>query len=782
MQRELIAFAENYDAEVDRVIDDNEGQLSMNNPLLFLFVGDRSLEALQAVYDSNARKWNNSRGVLYMHMYQEQTVELDNLFSFRLPAAGSDKKKQRPELRQAFYGDMEQLAGLNRMARSVSHRIAEYGKLYSSFQWMNIAVVTRADDPCNILLPDIAVLLKTILGESFKLIQMDLYALIREKHADELASALGLSFLREMNGFQDRAFSFKGPLRVTEDQVKLEVEHGAAPLFDLVYLLSDKNEEGMFPEGGMEANYSILCNMNMLKNRKIFEEDKRSQDSYNNQHFRQHIQPPSTRETVYATAGISRVNRPNRAIALTVASQFVKHIIARLEEQGRLDRRTVAGLFEFQPDKINRKVAPLLPARENLEEMHGMMAETSSSAELRKLTLGQAEERLFGQHAAVFFRKNFVEPAEKQLRELELEREMQELVSTRIVNDPAYGLYSAYLWTDEHVEQSALHELHLLRKDTVKQLAEAEIQLQLLRQEPVEAQAASRFVLFEKNRVKQISRHIFNKLYSAKYDILHLELRMKWLDRCKAALEEIHAKLKAHVHALTQLDKLMADTARQSVSEANDYLDRNIPEYYGAVVKDIIADLQSRYGERFFFEDRYVGNVLHLLEQGADRLMDAVLSICKRDLFGYPQFRESFEDELLQRANIRVNYEDRDKVLSKEELYRDLYATLEESAGVHMHIFNYLHKHRYEEKYFFADADSEFMQYAFSRDKGTRSYKLGCVNVPRSASIEKLNIMGGFQLDDMMYVINGRKYYDTYQQNGFQFHASTFTPPANERF
>jgi hypothetical protein len=255
--------------------------------------------------------------------------------------------------------------------------------------------------------------------------------------------------------------------------------------------------------------------------------------------------------------------------------------------------------------------------------------------------------------------------------------------------------------------------------------------------------------------------------------MLCLEMRMKWLDRCKQALEAIHSNLKGHVDAIKQLDKLFADTARQSVSEASDYLGRNIPEYYGSVVKEIMTDLQSRHGDAFLFDERYLGNVLHLLEQGADKLRDAVLVICKRDLFRYPQFGQSFEDELLQRANIGVNYEDRDKVLSKEELYRDLYVTLEDNAGMHMHIFNYLHKHRYEEKYFFADADSEFMQFAFTRDKGSRSYKLGCIHVPRSASIEKLNIMGGFQLDDMMYVINGRKYYESYQENGFQFHAST---------
>lgn len=40
----------------------------------------------------------------------------------------------------------------------------------------------------------------------------------------------------------------------------------------------------------------------------------------------------------------------------------------------------------------------------------------------------------------------------------------------------------------------------------------------------------------------------------------------------------------------------------------------------------------------------------------------------------------------------------------------------------------------------------------------------------RSSGVEKLNLMGGFHLEDLMYYRNGKAYYETYVQNGYEFH------------
>lgn len=74
--RDLInEFATQYVADLQRQLDSGYGQRSLQNPVLFLFIGDKSVEALRAVCASNERDWQNSRGVLYMHAYQEKTWE-----------------------------------------------------------------------------------------------------------------------------------------------------------------------------------------------------------------------------------------------------------------------------------------------------------------------------------------------------------------------------------------------------------------------------------------------------------------------------------------------------------------------------------------------------------------------------------------------------------------------------------------------------------------------------------------------------------------------------------
>lgn len=771
MQRQLYTFASEYDADVDRIIDDNDGQLSINNPLLFVFIGDDSLDALNAVYDLNKNKWNNSKGVLYFHVYQDQTVVKDNLFSLKMPTSAADRKKVRADVHRKFSQDTQALVDLNRTARQISNRIAEHGRMYSSFERLNMAFVTRVDDPCNILMPEITVLLRALLGESFKLIQMDLYGLMKEKQGDEYATSLGISFLRELDKCQDRAYSFNGMLRVTEDQIRLPVEHVASPLFDLVYLLSDKNEHGMFPDEGTQSNYDIICNMNLLKNRKVVEEVDHRYESYNNQHFRQHIYSAETKGAVYATAGISKVKRPNQAIALTVVSQFYQHVINKLTDQSMLEKRTVIDLFKLSSESLDSKIADLIPIREKLEEMTGLLSESVPLSELRKLSLKQAEERLYGTHAEAFYKEHFVVQAEGVVKSFDIELELREIIDRRIINNSQYGLYCAYAWTSEQDERSIVHELRIMSKDLIKRLAEAELQLLQLQQEPVELQSFSLLGFFDKAKVKKISHHLFDKVYGKKYEILFLEMKLRLLKRYESALESIHKPFKQQVETIQGLNKLIKETSRQSVSESNDYLGRNIPEYYSSVVGEIITDLQSKKGELFYFEERYLGNVVHLLTRGGEDLLKKLIDVCKKEVFHYPQFRQSFEDELLQRANVTVRYEDKDNVLSKEDLYRDLYQSLEEKAAVHIHVFNYTQKQRHDEKYFFADFESEFIKYAFSVDKSARLYKLGCVHEKKSTGIEKLNIMGGFQLENIMYVRNGTKYYESYMANGFEFHA-----------
>lgn len=780
MQERLWAFAGEYDAEADKQAYASDGQRSINHPLVFAFIGDECLDALAAVYELNETKWNNSKGVVYLHVYTERTLARDNVFGIRLPALSADRKNVRPQLHRQFYDDPHKLVELGRAVRQISSRIAEFGRMYSSFQQLNIAVVTRTDDPCNVLLQEVTLLLKTVLSESFKQIQVDLYGLIREKQINgehEYASSVSVGFLRELDYYQSRGYSFNAPLLVTEDQIRLPVVHAHAPLFDLAYLLSDKNEQGMLVDGSMEANYEIISGMSLLKNRKTADQYDSKQEIYNNQHFRQHISPAHVQGNVYATAGFSKVKRPNRAIALTVLHHLTQHMVGRLKGQSEADRRTILELWQLENGSIDRKVEAVVPDREKLEDMNALLFSTVSFDELKKLTLAEAEQLMYGRHAGEFFREQFTAKANRMLEQLDPDREVREAAERSIIDNPRFGLYCAYAWTSEKDDAVPYQELRKWAKETAKQLEESKLRLDHFLQETVDMQPFRRVPFMKKSTLKHFSRFFFENVYGRRLALLQLETKLSLLQRYETAFARLHELLRPKVERLFELEKQVREASRQSVSEANDYLGRNISEYYATVVGDIVKELQAKRGDDFFFGDRFIGNAAKHLEEGPERLLQRLIDVCRSELFPNEPFRQSFEDELIRRANVTVRFDDKDGVLSKEQLYRDLYDTLKEQATVHVEVYNYTHKHRYEEHYFFGDCESEFIRYAFDVDKGNRAYKLGCVHENRNSGIEKLSLMGGFRIDDLQSLRNGKKYYDSYKANGFQFHAIPLDEP-----
>lgn len=146
-----------------------------------------------------------------------------------------------------------------------------------------------------------------------------------------------------------------------------------------------------------------------------------------------------------------------------------------------------------------------------------------------------------------------------------------------------------------------------------------------------------------------------------------------------------------------------------------------------------------------------------------------MLYVCQREILTQAEFNHNFEEELLARANVLTRYDNRE-ILSKEDLFKKLYLRLEESSSVHIEVFHYTHSNRYEEKYYFGDFYSQFMRFAIEKEHEMRLWKVGCVHEKKLSGIEKLTLMGGFKLTDLMYYRNGEKYYKAYCENGFEFH------------
>jgi len=273
----------------------------------------------------------------------------------------------------------------------------------------------------------------------------------------------------------------------------------------------------------------------------------------------------------------------------------------------------------------------------------------------------------------------------------------------------------------------------------------------------------------DKHNVRNFIRAFFNEVYRQKLELLYLDTELKLIRRYEEVLDRLHQRYKQQVLQMKQLEELLKAAAQESIRLADDYIGQNIMEYYERVTEQVMQDIESRRGAGVFFEERYMGNMTKLLDQGVEAVLERLIQVCREELLTAEPFRLTFEEELLQRANVTVEYHDR-QVLSKDELFKTLYRTLEERAGIHIRLLDYTHEHRYEEKYFFGDNTTEFVRYAVSADETSRIYKLGCVHEKRSSGVEKLNMMGGFHLEDLMFYRNGKVYYEHYVQNGYEFH------------
>ena len=165
-----------------------------------------------------------------------------------------------------------------------------------------------------------------------------------------------------------------------------------------------------------------------------------------------------------------------------------------------------------------------------------------------------------------------------------------------------------------------------------------------------------------------------------------------------------------------------------------------------------------------------MGPIHRLLDKSQEELLEELFNVAERVILNDERlFGISFEEELLARANMLIEYEDKE-VVAKSELYNLLYQSLEENSKPCVHLDTTLSPHRYEEKYFFGDRESEFISYAYKRDQSSRNYKIGTISDKRKSVIEKLQLMGGFRLQDLIFTRSASRYYEAYKEKGYCFH------------
>ncbi len=783
-----LSYSEQYAVQEEAQRSKGDGRSSIHYPALFLFVGDKVAPAIGPVLDSCERKWDNAGGVMALHAVSgAKSEETDGtksgsdaggknrVLAMALPdMAGAEPRTVRHELYRKFHEDTRYLAEMNKVIRRLSNSIADYGRLYSSFDVIHLTIITRVDDPLNVLLPEITLLARAILSQSFKSVQTDLYALINEREQGDnfgYSSSVGLAFLRELDRMQATDYTFDTPLLVTEDGLSIPVSHGPSALFDLVYLLSDKNERGMMSAHGMDDNYEIISHISLLKNRVRPTSDQATgHGGYNNMTFKSGIRGSTGRQG-YASAGFSGVRRPNVQIALAVLYHAFRRLAADMREGSPWTMRERQSLLGLDPDSLREHATQLVPEKDGLSEMTGLMSHGRPSYnELKQLSLREAEQQLFGDGGEAYFRNNFVAESNRRVEGIHPLRGWRTLLAAQETATPAVTFYQLADWTADRDEGgSVLHALRQHMTGLRSALVSAQDELEDLYAESVERQPFQRVPLFDKRTVRNFIHYLFSAVYGKKYELLCMESELALCSRLESALEQLHVECVARVKAMETLEEELRITVMDSIGRTNETTGQNVMEYYRVVTEEVMKEIESRRGPGIFFSDKYMGSISKLLEQGKKVVAERLIGVCQREILTADPFALSFEEELLRRANVAAAYENR-QVLSKEELFKRLYHNLEDSATINVRLFEYTQEHRHEEKYFFGDSASEFLRYAFGVDETTRIYRLGFVHEQRRSGVEKLNLMGGFHLEDLLYYRNGKVYYETYAQNGYQLH------------
>ncbi|WP_127537308.1 transcription initiation factor TFIID [Paenibacillus illinoisensis] len=790
LKRDLEKYAAQYAAEQERQGSLGDGRSSIHYPALFLFVGDLVEPAMAAVREINQLKWDNGEGVVYLQIGTEGREEQGgrehrdpledgqvtrHILPLSTVQAGRPSKTLRKDVHRSFHDSEQALFGLNRTLRRVSNRIAEYGRLYSSFDRIYVTVVTRADDPLNVLLPELTKLTENILAQSFKSVQTDLHVLVSEmEQVDSFgyASAAGLAFLRELDYMQALDYTFSGNLLVTEDGISIPVVHSSSPLFDLVYILSDKNERGTGVAGGWIENAEIICRICLLKNRKqdpdaLGAVASIGANTYNNTSFKNNIRTTSDQHG-YASAGFAEIRRPNQPIALAVLYHLYRYLLDLMRQEPDWSMKDKLAFFGLDASSVERKVEGLLPEQDLVGGMSGIMTHNVSFSDLKPLSLREAERALFGQGAEAYFRDNMVRPAEERLRQRSSEGSLRRQAQQSRTEYPEIGYFQWASWSDSSPGSVREALLGLIRDKSV-QLESARALLEQRQQEQVEDQPIKRALFRDKQNVRNLIDCLLERVYVPKTELLRLENELQLLRIYDSEMEQLHSFSRDVTTALEALERTLREAAEERIAAADEYIGQNVMEYYGKVTEALIADLEAKRGRDVWFEERYMGDINRLAAEGNERLLQRLMEVCHALLLTAEPLRLPFEEELLQRANVTITYGDKN-VLTRDDLFRRLYRTLEDQAVVRIRVFDYTQEHRYEEKYFFGDHHSAFMDYAAHAEETSRIYKLGVVYEERSSGVEKLNLMGGFHLEDLMVYRNGKVYYDSYAENGYEFH------------
>lgn len=768
MSRNLLERAERYALNYDYVSLEND-DIRAKSPILFVVLGEEVKSSIPHMKQTMGSKLMNAEGIVYFYIShkEEEEIEGENVITLSLPLINQDEKSYRGSIEKQLFQEQAIRIRLGEKIGQVKETLLAQSKLFKSWEQVYVSLVVSASDPLSVLLPDISVFVQKKLAEAFKQVFMDLFVTIEERGGSKaaLSQALTMSFLKELDVYQSKKYSYKKPIEVLPEGILAELVY-EKQLFDLAYILTDKKQNGQKIREAQKEHYEAICAVNLLKNRHQKNRgDLEANEQYNHGFFRHHIACDD--EARYASAKLAKVRKPGAGIYMAGAYHIYQAYIEEITYKHKATEELLgqAGLSE---NKLSSFTATFLRGKEKLKDIHSLMSHGISFKELQGVSFKDAQTMLYGSACENFFNDNFKKPVLKTVKSREAREAIEKYLLEEFVNNSQYGPYAlSSLFQEEN--RSKLEVLKSQIKERQRQL---ERELDEKENELVGQKIGTGFSMFNQKYIRGLKSYLVDEIYGLKYSILQEEVKAERIDSIKDVLENLYESIKVDMKKLEnigrELKKLM-ETANR-FEEA--YLVQNVNEYYEKVVQAKIQQLKKVRGENFFYEERFMGSSLALLKSSEDEILGRLFEIEEKYfLSDEVLFNVSFEEELLARSNTATTYEN-EEIVSKSDLYSMLYQSLEENSKPCVYLDTAQMTHAYEEKYFFADRKSEFISYAYDRDKASRSYKLGCISEQKKSGIEKVQLIGGFKLSDLMLTKAASRYYEIYLKEGYSFHSS----------
>lgn len=761
MEYEFLKFARKYDEQLNKITYKRDGRMSAFNPIIFLVIGDKMKNSLEYISDTINNKWENGNSFIYLYVSQEEIIEANNLLSFVVKYVNSSKEELRADIYNRFIEDKQQLVSLNRKIIEIKNIILAKSREFSFVERVNISVITRVDDPLNALVIPLTALFKSKLEEYFPIIEADLFDIMEEKFSDTdigYNSAITMSYLMEIEKCQQRDFNYAETLDIHNEEINSTVEINNGKFFDLIYIISDRDELGFHVSNSEERNSKIISYLSLIKNLA-----NTGSEGFNIISFKNAISIDMKKQS-YVSAGLSEIRRPNKAIALVVLNKLYRDMVQKLKGLSKIDIESISVELGVDERSLEVKIMEHLTKGRKLEDMDSIMLAINDprKAVARGISYHMAEKQLFADGCEDYFSINYIEKKNDLLKYNQIKEEMKILIDKKLIDKVQYGLYLALFITSE---DGIIKDLKRIEKNFESSINNLSKRLDGYYNEIIRLSLLDK--IFKRRAVKKIKKFIFTVIYSLKLDILSKDTGIEIISKYIKILRELNECIRIEISNLENLAEEIYKVADEETNYNQDYACENIQPYYENIVKSIEKELSEEKGVNFFFLSEFFGNISELVKKGSQDLQKRLIYICQNYVLNREQFNEPFESEMQKRANMLKSTVN-SKILSKEEFFKNINNILEKDAKAHVYLVDYGNGVRIEEKYLFGKGDSEFMRYIDQYDKSIRNYKLGNIDTNLKSGIEKLNILGGFSIDNLFYFRNCEKYYNLYRKRGFK--------------